>query len=63
MGHPPENDTHGRHSPAIVITMVPGPIRYAVSHVQYIKSAFQLFISASIEHYIVEMTNVEGRRV
>lgn len=30
----------------------------AVSHVQDIKSAFQLFITPSTEHYILEMQNL-----
>ncbi len=33
--------------------MVPGPTRYADSHVQDIKSAFELFITPSIEKYIL----------
>ncbi|XP_051982284.1 piggyBac transposable element-derived protein 4-like [Xyrauchen texanus] len=58
---PPERQ--GRLSAANVIKMVPGPTRYAVSHVQDIKSAFDLFITPSIEKDVLEMTNLEGRRV
>ncbi len=45
--------------------MVPGPTRYAVSHVQDIKSAFELFITPSVETNILEiyLTNLEGSRV
>ena len=43
--------------------MVPGPNRYAVSRVQDIKSAFELFITPSIKKDILEMINLEGRRV
>lgn len=56
-------EQQGRLSAANVIKMVPGPTRYAVSHVQDIKSAFELFITPSIEKDILEMTNLEGRRV
>lgn len=42
-------EQQGRLSAANVIKMVPGPTRYAVSHVQDIKSAFELFITPSIE--------------
>ncbi|XP_039550046.1 piggyBac transposable element-derived protein 4-like, partial [Pimephales promelas] len=58
---PPERQ--GRLSAANVIKMVPGPTRYAVSHVQDIKSAFDLFITPSIEKDVLEMTNLEGKRV
>ena len=43
--------------------MVPGPTRYAVSYVQDIQSAFELFMTPSIEKTILQMTNLEGRRV
>lgn len=34
-----------------------------LSHVQDIKTAFQLFIPPSVEMILLEMTNMEGRRV
>lgn len=43
--------------------MTPGPIRYATSRVDDIKSSFQLFLPESIVEIILEMTNLEGRRV
>lgn len=46
-----------------LIKMVPGPIRFAVSHVQDIKTAFELFIRPSIEKYILQMMNLEGKRM
>jgi len=55
---PPERQ--GRLSAANVIKMVPGATKYAVSHVQDIKSAFDLFITPSIEKDVLEMTNLEG---
>ncbi|KAL4008155.1 hypothetical protein ACER0C_002007 [Sarotherodon galilaeus] len=41
----------------------PGPTQYAISHVDDIKSSFQLFLPESIEGIILEMTNLEGKRV
>nr|XP_033488734.1 piggyBac transposable element-derived protein 4-like [Epinephelus lanceolatus] len=41
----------------------PGPTLYAVSRVDTIKSAFELFITPSIENIVLDMTNLEGRRV
>ena len=41
--------------------MIPGPPRYAVSHVH--KSAFELYMTPSVEKDILEMTNLEGSRV
>uniref|UniRef100_A0A0E9XN50 Uncharacterized protein n=1 Tax=Anguilla anguilla TaxID=7936 RepID=A0A0E9XN50_ANGAN len=54
-------ERQGRLSAANVIKMVPGPTRYASSHVQDIKSAFELFITPSMQKDILEMTNLEGR--
>uniref|UniRef100_A0A3Q3L0N4 Nucleolin n=1 Tax=Mastacembelus armatus TaxID=205130 RepID=A0A3Q3L0N4_9TELE len=45
------------------IKITPGPTRYATSRVDDIKSSFQLFLPESIEGIIVEMTNLEGKRV
>ncbi len=53
----------GRLSVANIIKMVPGPTRYAVSHVEDIKSSFELFITPSIKKIALGMTNLEGKRV
>ncbi|XP_038128076.1 piggyBac transposable element-derived protein 4-like [Cyprinodon tularosa] len=53
----------GRHSASNIIKMVPGPTRYAVSHVDDIKSSFKLFITPSIKNIVLGMTNLEGKRV
>ena len=46
-----------------IVRMTPGPTRYATSRVDDIKSSFQLFSPESIVKIILEMTNLEGRRV
>ncbi|XP_005997448.1 piggyBac transposable element-derived protein 4-like [Latimeria chalumnae] len=53
----------GRLSNSNVIKMVPGPTRYAVTCIHDIASAFGLFIPPTIENIILQMTNLEGRRV
>ena len=50
-------------SAANIIKAVPGPTRMAVTRVTDIKSAFELVIPNSIQKIILEMTNLEGRRV
>ncbi|XP_021162792.2 piggyBac transposable element-derived protein 3 isoform X1 [Fundulus heteroclitus] len=55
--------SRGRPSSANVIKMTPGPTRFAITRIDEIHSAFQLFISPPIERIILEMTNLEGRRV
>lgn len=40
--------------------MVPGPTRYAVSHVEDIEPSFELFMTPSIENIVLRMTNLEG---
>ncbi|XP_076608401.1 LOW QUALITY PROTEIN: uncharacterized protein LOC143333911 [Chaetodon auriga] len=46
-----------------IIKTVPGPTRMAVTRVRDIKSAFELVMPNSIQKIILEMTNLEGRRV
>ncbi len=46
-----------------IIKTVPGPTRTAVTRVTDIKSAFELVMPNSIQKIILEMTNLEGRRV
>lgn len=46
-----------------MIRIQPGPTRQAVSHVQDIKSSFELFITDSIQKIILDCTNLEGRHV
>nr|XP_054600172.1 piggyBac transposable element-derived protein 4-like [Nothobranchius furzeri] len=55
--------SRGRLSSANVIKMTPGPTRFAVTRVDNIHSAFHLFIPSPIEKIILDMTNLEGRRV
>ncbi|XP_071268197.1 piggyBac transposable element-derived protein 4-like [Salvelinus alpinus] len=43
--------------------MTPGPTRYAISQVDDIKSCFELFLKETIETTVINMTNLEGRRV
>nr|XP_046255654.1 piggyBac transposable element-derived protein 4-like [Scatophagus argus] len=57
------HQSRGRLSSSNVIKMTPGPTRFAVTRVDDIQSAFQLFISPPIEKIILEMTNLEGKRV
>ncbi|XP_068164525.1 piggyBac transposable element-derived protein 4-like isoform X2 [Antennarius striatus] len=45
------------------IKMTPGPTHYAISRVDDIKSSFLLFLPDTIEGIILEMTNLEGKRV
>ena len=53
----------GRARVENIVRMTPGPTRYATSGVDDIKSSFQLFLPESIVRIILEMTNLEGRRV
>ncbi|XP_037530523.1 piggyBac transposable element-derived protein 4-like [Nematolebias whitei] len=57
------HQSQGRLSSCNVIKMIPGPTRFAVTRVDDIESAFQLFISPPIEKIILNMTNLEGKRV
>lgn len=43
--------------------MTPGPTRYATSRVDDIKSSFELFLPEFIEGIILEMTNLEEKRM
>ena len=52
-----------RMSAENIIKTVPGPTRMAVTRVTDIKSAFELVMPNSIQKIILEMTNLEGRRV
>lgn len=45
------------------LDMTPGITRYACSHAENIKSTFELFLTEEIQEIVLEMTNVEGRRV
>lgn len=53
----------GRLSSSNVIKMTPGLTGFAVIRVDEIPAAFQLLISPPIERIILEMTNLEGRRL
>ena len=48
---------------ANVIRMQPGQTRMVVTHVQDIKSSFELFIPDTIQKIILDCTNLEGRYV
>ncbi|XP_034065557.1 piggyBac transposable element-derived protein 4-like [Gymnodraco acuticeps] len=50
-------------SAANIMKAVPGPTRMAVSRVTDIKSAFELVISNTVLKIVLDMTNLEGRRV
>lgn len=52
-----------RLSASNIIKMVPGPTRYAVSHVEDLKSSFEIFMTPSIKNTVLRMTNLEGRCV
>uniref|UniRef100_A0A3Q3J2G5 PiggyBac transposable element-derived protein domain-containing protein n=1 Tax=Monopterus albus TaxID=43700 RepID=A0A3Q3J2G5_MONAL len=51
------------HLSSNVLTMQPGPTRMSVTHVQDIRSAFDLLMPDSILQIILDCTNLEGRRV
>ncbi|XP_008423828.1 piggyBac transposable element-derived protein 4-like [Poecilia reticulata] len=57
------HQSRARLSSSNVIKMTPGPTSFALSRVDDIESAFQLFISPPMEKIILDMTNLEGRRV
>ena len=46
-----------------IIKTVPEPTRMAVTHVTDIRSTFELVMPDSIQKIILEMTNLEGKRV
>ncbi|XP_067253523.1 piggyBac transposable element-derived protein 4-like [Chanodichthys erythropterus] len=46
-----------------VIKMTPGPTRFACSNAEDIKSTFELFFPDDIKKNLIEMTNLEGKRV
>ena len=58
---PPE--VRGRLSAEIVIRMTQGPTRYAISRIDNIKSCFDLLLIESIQMILINMTNLEGRRI
>jgi hypothetical protein len=47
---------------ANVIRMQPGPTRMAVTHVQDIKSSFELFVPDTIQKIILDCMRVFGQR-
>ncbi|XP_029900733.1 piggyBac transposable element-derived protein 4-like [Myripristis murdjan] len=56
-------DVQGGAAPANVIKMTPGITRFAMTRVSDIKSCFDLFLPWSIKKIIIDMTNLEGKRV
>ena len=61
--HSSPQERGGRVREENIVRMTPGPTRYAISRVDEIKSSFQLFLPESIERIVLDMTNLEGRRV
>ncbi|KAM4613310.1 piggyBac transposable element-derived protein 4-like [Polymixia lowei] len=61
--HSSPQERGGRVRQIDIGSMTPGPTRYAVSHVDDIKSSFLLFLPKSIEKIILDMTNLKGRCV
>ncbi|KAI2647909.1 PiggyBac transposable element-derived protein 4 [Labeo rohita] len=59
----PPPQTQGRARAEEVLRNTPGPTRYACARVEDIRSAFELFFTNSIQNILLEMTNLEGRRV
>ncbi|KAM3616239.1 uncharacterized protein V6R79_014831 [Siganus canaliculatus] len=58
---PPGNQ--GRLSAENVNRMTPGPTKYATSQINEITSCFELFLIDSIVTIVVNMTNLEGKRI
>jgi len=61
--HSSPRERGGRVRGENIVRMTPGPTRYAISHVNDIKSSFLLFLPETIEKIITDMSNLEGRRV
>ncbi|CAM4571666.1 unnamed protein product [Leuciscus chuanchicus] len=55
--------TPGRAPAEHVMKMTPGPTRYACSRVDNIRSAFELFFPEETQKTLIDMTNLEGKRV
>ncbi|XP_069612129.1 piggyBac transposable element-derived protein 4-like isoform X3 [Ranitomeya imitator] len=53
----------GRRSSSNVITDTPGPTRYAIARIDDIQSAFLLFINIAMQNILIQMTNIEGKKV
>ena len=56
-------DTQCRAPTENIIKMTQMPTRYALLHAQDIKTIFELFIPPSLEKILLDMTNMEGKRV
>ncbi|XP_048037142.1 piggyBac transposable element-derived protein 4 isoform X1 [Megalobrama amblycephala] len=58
------SERQGSKTPArFIIKMTPGPTRFACSNAEDIKSTFELFFPDKIKKNLIEMTNLEGKRV
>jgi len=53
----------GRLSSANVISLKPGPTRYAISRINDIKSSFCLYFKHNIIALIIKMSNIEGKAI
>ncbi len=59
---PPQRQ-QGRFPAHRIIKMTPGPTRLACANAEDIKSTFELFFPDDIKQILIEMTNLEGKRV
>ncbi|KRZ12308.1 PiggyBac transposable element-derived protein 4 [Trichinella zimbabwensis] len=59
----PMKKREGRLAEPNVIKLPPGPTRYAIARITDIRSSFALFISSRMEKIILQMTNLEGKRL
>ncbi|XP_067253162.1 piggyBac transposable element-derived protein 4-like [Chanodichthys erythropterus] len=57
------SERRGRTPARSIIKMTPGPTRFACSNAEDIKSTFELFFTDEIKEILIEMTNLEGKRV
>ncbi|XP_003368041.1 conserved hypothetical protein [Trichinella spiralis] len=53
----------GRLAESNVIKLPPGPTHYAIAKITDIRSSFALFISSRMEKIILQMKNLEGKRL
>ncbi|XP_059394627.1 piggyBac transposable element-derived protein 4-like [Carassius carassius] len=59
---PPQRQ-RGRFPAHRIIRMTPGPTRLACANAKDIRSTFELFFPDDIKQILIEMTNLEGKRV
>ncbi|XP_059394628.1 piggyBac transposable element-derived protein 4-like [Carassius carassius] len=59
----PPQKQRGRFPAHRIIRMAPGPTRLACANAKDIRSTFELFFPDDIKQILIEMTNLEGKRV